>query len=484
MKYIFSYIFFLLPAFAISQAVTPFTGCPDTYVISFKDGTGCTQAPYNFFTMDIDGNITASPFFTTSDTTEINGFGINKADGFFYGNIYTRVGNSSPCTFYQSRFIRLDANGLQDTLGILKPPAGGTVSNALGTVTSDDKFIFLATVGINLFIGTINNISTLPIYNDSITPTYQIITNNCPGKNFSDWAIYSDGKLYTYGMYNNAGVSTGNLMVIDPVTGILDCIGTPNTTEFLDPIRDNFGGIFLGTDNNLYGVNVNTRKYYRFDIPSGNVTYINTITGSGQLRCDLGSCATGVTILPVKLNYFNTKNNKNCTGDFKWQTSYENGVANFIIELSADGINFEKIWSAAAQNNSSSHTYSVTLPINKNIILSRLITVNKNGNKEISGTSRIYNVCNDDDKPVSFSIVKGSNSHSATLLLPANNTSRLVILEIADMNGRKLLQQQLFIPTGVTSVAFNCNLLAKQMYIATLQVNGGISNSLKFIKPE
>ena len=466
MKYLLLFISsFIFETSVNSQAVIPFTGCPDVYVIAYKDGFSCTQASYNFYTLDINGNLNSTPFATTLDTLEINGLGINSTDAFLYGLQTARVGNTSPCTFRDTRLIRMDQNGGNDILGFIKPPLDGAVSSAVGCVALNNQYYFLATVGPANYVGVINNINLLPAaFADSLNADYLLVTSSCIAK-FSDWAFWSnDGLLYSYGIYLNAGTGLyeGTVIKTNPVTGIQQCTGLPNTTEFNNS-NDNFGGLMFGTDGFLYGVNVLTRIYYKINISTGEIVPINTIPGSGQLRGDMGSCVTGTAILPVCFISFNGREN-NCTETLTWQIENSFDSKEFDIERSTDGIHFSTIGIVPITH---AKEYYFDYPALFSTTYYRIKKNNNNGSFDYSSTVLKRSICKGTEIPIRFiSMMTSGNEIKADYYSDHNQQ---VGIQIIDVTGKTIQSRKIMMTRGINSVIVNAaNMLSAIYFIRVI----------------
>jgi hypothetical protein len=331
MKHLFFLIAILL-LFEIhhAQVSVRFT-CPGSQVIAYKLGTSCTASQYNYYTLNSAGVQSPTPFYTlTSTSREVNGFGINSVDQYLYGIEYDRSGS---CTFSNYHLIRYDAVGGKEDLGTIPAIAGGAVLTSMGCVSLQGDFIYSVVDGAgDRYIALISNIAALPPSTNTLSAAFKKLVSNCTMANYADWAIDpTSGKLYSYGIYNNSGTSTGVVIEINPITGIISCVGTPNSTEFLDHVRDNFGGVYFSGGGMLYGSNVNTRKLYRINVSTGAITYLSTMSGSGQMRADMGSCDNGALVLPVKFTNFSVAKKDNRV-QLNWKVADAEDVVSYQVE--------------------------------------------------------------------------------------------------------------------------------------------------------
>jgi Secretion system C-terminal sorting domain len=421
---IFSYFF------SFAQPSVPFSNCPNEQIIVYKDGTNCTESPYSFYTMDLGGNLLATIGSPTPAGVEINAISISNIDKFVYALRYDRIGTTSPCTFANTHFIRMDAAGTIADLGTITPPVGGTITTALGTISSNGNYVFLATVGSNIYLGVISSVVTLPTAG-TISATYYPITNSCPGKSIADWAINpTDGNLYGYATFPETVLGTtymrGTVIKIDFATKIYTCVGAVNTTEFLDPARDNFGGVMFASDNFLYGVNINTRKFYKIDVLTGIITYISTFPGSGNMRADLGSCVSAAIVLPIKLSSFSV-NNSNCKNFLNWKLEDASIVKSISILQSFDGVNYKEI-----KFYSNGITNNFELPISSNCFY-KLKFIENNGTIFYSDAKFVKNNCNE-----SLKLKIANNPIKNELIAYYKFESKKIQVEIIDVLGKKI----------------------------------------------
>lgn len=342
----------LMSSAASAQTLFPTTGT--TYIAAYKEGTNCSPTGYKFYTLNATtGAQSSTPFYTTSTTTEINGIGLNT-DGYGYGIQYDRIGNVSPCTFSNFTLIRFDAAGNVTNLGAIAPPQGGTaITPAIGFVVPSNRFVMFATVGSTVYMGFINNIPSLTASTDTLTPQYFPLTFNCTGKQYADFALNPlDGKFYTYGTYQNGTSYEGSLMMLDPETQIVTCVGTAATGIFTSA-NDNFGGVMFDSNGDMIGLNINTKKLYKINVTTGTpgtVSYISTVSAAtGTIRGDLGSNAIGSTPIALPLALLQFKGAHEGRGDrLAWKTDND-PFASFEIQSSYDGRSFSTQGSLAGE---------------------------------------------------------------------------------------------------------------------------------------
>jgi hypothetical protein len=466
-------IFTFLAFKNIAQPALQFSACPGTNVMVYKDGTNCTEAPYNFYLLDLLGNLTAfGP--PTAPGVEINAISISPTDRFLYGFQYTRTGTSSPCTFSNTRLIRMDAAGISENLGSIIAPVGGTIQNATGAVSSNGKFTFLAIGPSGLMVGVITNLESLTP-SVSITPTYFPITNNCTGKNIADWAISpADGNLYSYATYaETVGVTTvmrGVMVRINLTTSTLECVGNVNTTELLDPVRDNFGGVMFGSDFNLYAININTRKFYKINPTTGDLMYVSTIVGSGNMRTDLGSCTSAPIILPLKIIDFSL-NLIDCSAELSWKIDDKRNIKSQHILQSFDGINFVEV---KAIFDAYSNKYTSTAPSHSYY---KLKIVENDGAITYSPIKYAKTTCTENTDLLII-----GNPTKNILVAQYKSLSKKTSLEIVDAQGRKVNKTNVVLEYGTGNIRADISNLAAGFYFLKVTNQTGELSIKSFIK--
>ncbi|HVF97006.1 MAG TPA: T9SS type A sorting domain-containing protein [Flavisolibacter sp.] len=314
-------------------------------VIAYKQGNSCTAGSYSFFMVSGAGKQVGTPFYTLANTSrEVNGIGINPVDFFLYAVEYNR---DATCGFSNFHLVRYDAQGNFDDLGRLPAINGGNLTAALGCVTNNGNFIYSTQDAAgNAYVSMIADVASLPA-EESCTLTMassKQIINNSNNFTFSDWAVHpTNGKIYTYGIANIGGVSTGSVLELNPATGILQSVGQPDGTSFSDPVHDNFGGVYFGSDGLLYGVNTNTRNLYTISVRTGVTSFLSTIAGTGQISADMGSYATGPVTLPTMFEKTAIVQ-KGEQAILNWKVSSVQDIKSFVVEKSTgEGTAFTEV---------------------------------------------------------------------------------------------------------------------------------------------
>ena len=133
-----------------SQAVVPYTTCPDVNIAIARAGTNSDITnPYFLYNVNqLTGamsQVAGAGFkdpLNTSQNLQVNAVGVNKKDGFIYGLAY----DGSVST---ARFVRLDKNYGATSFGNIAPPVSATgpisfVNSAAGEMDTSGNYYFTA----------------------------------------------------------------------------------------------------------------------------------------------------------------------------------------------------------------------------------------------------------------------------------------------------------------------------------------------------
>lgn len=181
---------------------------------------------------------------------------------------------------------------------------------------------------------------------------------------------------------------------------------------------------------------------------------------------------TGFYILPVSLTNFTADKKANQT-ILKWNTSHEENLDRFIIERSADAINYTAIGSVAATGNSNknnAYSYSDLSPLNgKNFY--RLQQVDRNGRKM---ASRVLMVNQTPGDNISVALAYQSFKQvQVTINGKVNNGSFI----IHDGSGRKVKTYRISTSEAGTVLNIDLNHCGPGMYTYQLVTGqGNVSN--------
>lgn len=429
----------------------PYVGCPNgnMAVVRAGDNSGILN-PMSIYTI---ATTTGTPTLLSGpikDPTnpllnlQVNGVGLNSVDGYLYG-LYAGVPSINFTLPFKPAlaFYRIGVNGIAVEVGTIagpnppeSSPANASVVNpAAGEFDQFGNYYFTAVSGIvhpnhtdplastfkitNLFIGKLSGAALLPVGATALTPTFVEITNPS-----DDAALYlatitgtlsavevqntgvrdlvynkADGDLYTYVTFPDPSNPTasfyGQMLKIDPATGILSAVAAPVILPFANAGNE-VAGTLLDKNGNFLILFTNGDIYKAtsagIGIYTSAITLLNGATGfPAVLRGDLASCGAGPEggPLPVVLSDFNAY--KQNTGVvLSWKTAIENNLNKFILQTSTNGLawtNFSEVIPKGAANGA---VYQFVDNNNfSNPVYYRLAVVDMDGNITYSRVKKI-----------------------------------------------------------------------------------------------
>lgn len=179
-------------------------------------------------------------------------------------------------------------------------------------------------------------------------------------------------------------------------------------------------------------------------------------------------------ILPVTLLNFNASINKlNNSALLTWRTTNEINNNFFEIDHSIDGKVFNSIGTVKNQNGSSITSYSFTdASPSHGLNFYRLKQVDKDG---VYNYSKVVSV--DLEEMLSFAVYPNPSSSKISLIIP--NSSKTSTLILYDLNGKKIMTQQL--AAQINSKEIDISKIAKGVYNLML-LQDGQTFSLKLVK--
>lgn len=339
MKHLFPLTIFLLLFNYIgqSQAVSPYTTCPDVNIAIARAGTNATTTnPYFLYNVNqITGVMTLVPGAGFKDpaapTTnlQVNGIGVNTKDGYIYGLGFDGTTSTG-------RFVRLDKNYGVTSFGNIAPPTSLTglmsyvnsqagdldtagnyfltayTANATATVPMLDKF----------FVGRISNVSALTtgppavVYSEvdlsaaNCAGFVSVLTSDPSTNGLKDFSYSAFSKsFFTYVTFKPAGAVnfTGQLIEIKPIAGssplkyqlICSPVTNSHTAEVQGTLIDKVGRFDVLFADGSFGV-LNMNSVGNYD---GTYTQIATATTTGlpnPLRGDMASCGQRIYPGPAR----------------------------------------------------------------------------------------------------------------------------------------------------------------------------------------
>jgi len=298
-----------------SQSLQPFENCPGVSVAITRPGFNAALAPFQIYLIDSNGVVQSSG---NPINLQINGFGLNSADGFLYG-MHESSNVADPF------LTRVDKNGNFENVGRLLAPTTdpfsvGFINTAGGTIDDKDNYYFTALV-INLqntlappdlFVGKIEKVSALLQGEDPVTIQYtKINIGSCADELLAAFANPLEGALQDIA-YNPIN---GNIYTFIPAPGTAATPGklawfnpaTNPTFTCIDPAQPNIptndlAGLFFGRDSALFILTIDG-KYYKADVSTGIIQLVTQTSlplMNGNLRGDMASCVGKKPLVPFE----------------------------------------------------------------------------------------------------------------------------------------------------------------------------------------
>lgn len=183
--------------------------------------------------------------------------------------------------------------------------------------------------------------------------------------------------------------------------------------------------------------------------------------------------------LSLILNNFTAKNNDNKSVVLNWSSTNESNFNKFIIEKSNNTIDFNPIGEIKTITNNSltkNYNYIDYNPfIGKNYY--RLKMVDNDNSIKLSNIS-VVNILNQNLKLEKIKPNPFENQISIDFNIPNNDQ---ILLEIIDITGKKIIQNQYDVISGDNNIQLNTNDLNKGIYILKIS-NSNITLKSKIIK--
>jgi len=198
---------------------------------------------------------------------------------------------------------------------------------------------------------------------------------------------------------------------------------------------------------------------------------------------NLSSCFNNLCQLPVELVNF-TGEERDCATHLNWQTATESNSHFFVVERSANGINYTEIGRLNSAGNSQTLiNYDFTDP-NPNIQnYYRLKQVDLDGTYEYSEVIRINTTCFDgtvsDILDIYPNPVSSAGQINMNVFSKTNQSANITILNV---EGKTLFTKQVNIIEGINALHYSVTELAAGTYFVRLEGDDWHSNAQKFIK--
>lgn len=497
-----------------SQAIVPFTTCPDVNVAVVRAGTNADITnPYSIYSVNTaTGAMTllpGGPLLNPADHSikmQINAVGLNTTDGFLYGLAFEGSVNTA-------RFVRFDKNYGVTAFGNIAPPTSATgpfsfVNSAAGDCDRANNYYFSAftsnvaagNVLDKMFLGKISNISTV-----SGTPTpqyFEIDFSDLPCSNYvstltsdpsnsglKDFVFSSvTNTFFSYVTYKPTGAAnfSGQLVEIKPIPAssplkykmFCNPVVNTHTAEVSGTLIDNAGNFEILFTDGTMGKMVSSGSPNNY---TGAFSVLNAATGlPNPLRGDLAGCggpAGGP--LPVKLTSFEFVQ-QNCRTAFSWTAESEINVSRYELQQSFDGSAFNEVSKVSANRNNTTSVYHVELVSPGQQAYYRLKSIDLDGNYSYSKTISVANSC---DNETGILINPNPAKDIIGVSWYGVRTNSVIDVKIYNGVGNILKKISHSVPQGTSVFNINVNNLPPGVYyIRTFDMKNNTTLNAKFVK--
>jgi hypothetical protein len=274
---------------------------------------------------------------------------------------------------------------------------------------------------------------------------------------------------YTGSIVTKAGVPTiavTSAGTTSAVTSVAIMYGVPGSGTAATQLTGNASGTFTYTDNALTN---GSQRYYYLDITEADGSRIIT----APIWYTRNDAAKGIT--PASLTSFFTVNETDRV-ILKWTTENEEAEQWFEVQRSADGKNFEWMGTADGKGLSANvQTYSLSdmKPL-EGVSYYRLVQRHRNGDIRFTDVK----VVNRKAAPASYYTLYPNPVQGMLNIKISATSSDRAIVEIYDMNGRRMLGRSFDILTGQQTQGIDMGRLGNGTYVLRLTFNGRTSSQL------
>ena len=203
-------------------------------------------------------------------------------------------------------------------------------------------------------------------------------------------------------------------------------------------------------------------------------TYTAHLINAGGCDSTATLILTVNDIVPVSLKYFSGVHNSD-GNKLSWSTATEVNSAYFVIQLSTDGKTFSALDKVAASGNKSGSNYAYLDAANASSkVYYRLQMVDKQGNIAYSNVVAITL-----NSGISFTVYPNPVRNIMSLRVN-NDKSETVTVQVIDLLGKVLTQQQTQLNAGTNTLSLNVSSLASGSYVVVIK--GESQESRHFIK--
>jgi hypothetical protein len=211
-----------------------------------------------------------------------------------------------------------------------------------------------------------------------------------------------------------------------------------------------------------------------FSLAAGGCAYL-VVDGFAGDACSysyvLTNVSGGCVLLPVELLFFNGKKIDQSANELSWATATEHNSDYFVIEKSANGVDFEYMTQVNGGGNSNTRlNYTTTdhSPFEGETYY-RLKQVDYDGNKRYS---QIISIESDLDKL--STIVADYNNEDRVDLIYYSSKNTIASVEIYSSNGSLVKKKEVVVINGRNTEAVSKSGLSSGVYVLKLTMNGKI----------
>jgi hypothetical protein len=220
-------------------------------------------------------------------------------------------------------------------------------------------------------------------------------------------------------------------------------------------IGNGWFGVSVKETQNGTTLNLNTPGIPSFyDIP---------FYSTSKLNCDRA-------VLPLNITALNLVCNKNYY-TLKWKTSYEFNLQNFVIQESADGLNWNDKKTIVPNNLASAYEASVLKNNDVNFI--RLVSIEKDGKQTFSAINKLN--CMDNNQFMAF-----PNPFKENIEVRLKQNMGAVTYALLDATGKYVLQKS--VVQNSNNILINTAQLPKGVYILKIVCNNNKAYFEKVVK--
>ena len=506
------FVVFLISVVGFAQP-TAFTTCPNGNVATARI-SGSTTGPISIYDVNTatgTATLLSGPILdpmNASVNLQVNGLGLNIVDGFLYGLFSAAPATLS--TVPTTPYYRLGANAQAVQLGTLMGPPFVTGDNGSFVIPNAGEFNQSGTyyfpaitgfVGINPFnlpastftpstfyIGALTGSNTMPAGTGALSPTYVTLTNpsndataylaassvtitatNAQGLGLQD-LVYNnaDGNLYTYVSYPNGSSGYfGQMLRINPTTGILSAVAPPALESFLT--ANTFpNGMFLDATGNFLILLTNGSIYRAVGTPTtwtGALTLVNATSSlPNPLTGDMASCGMITIALPNDPFEFNI--NRKANQVHVHLLSYDETNVNYYeVEYSSDGSSFETVGTIQADGQKSYdfvHPNYFTNPFN----YYRIKLIGFDGNATYSAIRSIQATADN------IQVFPNPLSNELNIKFPEKWIGRNAVVTLVNQVGQTVLQKKIAKVGFEEHMHLEENLIPNGIYFLRMSTNG------------